>query len=91
MIFSRITLLILIKITSSGLSGVSATFATDIFEGIKDHKNISNKCWLREEITIIKECHSCSNSPECINTSFVETIECKNSGLTYRKYVPICL
>lgn len=86
-IFYRISLLILIKITSSGLSGVSSTFATDTPEGAKGHKNVSNKCWLREEITIVKECHSCSNRPECINTRFVETIECKNSGLTYRTYV----
>lgn len=68
------------------MSGHNATVATEISEGIK-YKNSSNKCWLREEITVIKKCHSCFNRPECINTSYVETIECKISGLTYRKYV----
>lgn len=80
--------MIFIKITSSSaLSGHNATVATEISESIKDHKNSSNKCWLREEITIIKKCHLCSNKPECLNTSFVETIECRTSGITYRKYV----
>lgn len=76
------------KITSSSvLSGLNVTATTETSEGVKGPENSSNKCWLREEITIIKECHSCSDSPECINASFIEKIECKNSGLTYRKYV----
>lgn len=76
------------KITSSSvLSGLNATVTTETSEGVKGPENSSNKCWLREEITIIKECHSCSDSPECNNASFIEKIECKNSGLTYRKYV----
>ncbi|XP_025412348.1 uncharacterized protein LOC112684852 [Sipha flava] len=83
-----ITLLIFLRITSSSaLSILNATVATELSEGIKDHKNSSNKCWLREENTIIKECHLCSNRPECINTSFIETVKCKISGLVYRKYV----
>jgi hypothetical protein len=73
------------KITSSSaLSGLNATIATEISESVKDHKNSSNKCWLREENTILKECHLCSDRLECINASYVETIECKISGLAYR-------
>jgi len=80
-----ITLLIFIKITSSSsLSGLDATIATETSEGVKNFKNSSNKCWLQEENTIIKECHLCSNRPECINSSLIETIECKISGLAYR-------
>lgn len=83
--------MIFIKITSSSvLSGLNATIVTvsEPSEVVNGYKNSSNGCWLREENTVIKECHSCSNQPECINTSFVEIIECKISGLTYRKYVP---
>ncbi|KAL4113892.1 hypothetical protein QTP88_017448 [Uroleucon formosanum] len=80
-----ITLLIFIKITSSSaLSGLNTTISTEISEGVKDHKNSSNKCWLREENTILKECHLCSDRLECINASYVETIKCKISGLAYR-------
>lgn len=87
-IIFRITLLIFIKITSSSaLSGLNTTISTEISEGVKDHKNSSNKCWLREENTILKECHLCSDRLECINASYVETIKCKISGLAYRKYV----
>jgi len=74
------------KITSSSvLSSYNATVLTQISEVVRNYQNSSDKCWLREEITIIKACHSCSDRPECINTSFVETIECKFSGLVYRK------
>lgn len=69
------------------MSGINATVATEASGVIKDHKNSSDKCWLREENTIIKECHLCSNRPECINTSFIETVDCKISGLAFRKYV----
>jgi len=69
------------------LSVLNATIATETSEGVKDHKNSSNKCWLREENTILKECHLCSDRLECINASYVETIKCKISGLAYRKYV----
>lgn len=80
-----ITLLIFIKITSSSvLSGLNATIVTETSEDVKDHKNSSNKCWLREENIILKECHLCSDRLECINASYVETIECKISGLAYR-------
>ncbi|XP_022169638.1 protein JTB-like [Myzus persicae] len=80
-----ITLLIFIKITSSSaFSGLNATIAAETSEGVKDHKNSSNKCWLREENTILKECHLCTDRLECINASYVETIECKISGLTHR-------
>ncbi|CAH1709434.1 protein JTB [Aphis gossypii] len=80
-----ITLLIFIKITSSSaLSVLNATIVTETSESVKDHKNSSNKCWLREESTILKECHLCSDRPECINASYIETIECKISGLAYR-------
>lgn len=67
------------------LSNLNATIATETSEDVKDHKNTSNKCWLHEKSTIIEPCHSCINKPECINSSFVETIECKVSGLAYRK------
>jgi len=69
------------------LSGLNATIATETSESVKDHKNSSNKCWLREENTILKECHLCSDRLECINASYVETVKCKISGLAYRKYV----
>lgn len=90
----RVTLLIFIRITSSSvLSGLNATIEAETPAIVKEYKNSSNKCWLQEESTIIKQCHSCSNKPECINTSFVETVECKISGLAYREYVPkyICI
>ncbi|KAL5234947.1 hypothetical protein ACI65C_002357 [Semiaphis heraclei] len=80
-----ITLLIFIKITSSStLSGLNATIATEASDDVRDHRNSSNKCWLREENTILEECHLCSDRLKCINASYVETIECKISGLTYR-------
>lgn len=78
MIFMRIT-------SSSILSGLNATVATEVSEGVNDHKNSSDKCWVHEENTIIKKCHLCSNRPECINSSYIEKIECKISGIAYRK------